>query len=325
MEKRGIGFFFFIIYWVKYVETIAVISDNVRWNNIPGYTQLLKALLCEMKRRPVIDYPDSLVEASVKMLANEKLLNPYVAIVFNKTNMFDSNTVMKTIELINTYFEELEKNKKTIPTSFNYNVFLAGIKTIITSDNSFAIAKSLLLYYNHYNMLNFNIRKDFNMFLLGRMFFKLFLNWSINVRMIFHHLIVFRIFLQSNIVRKDKAEVVQHEYAINEEITRRYVLLTGILESAKEKREEDDNQKFAYGYEKDYYKKMRKKLQEQKRAGVKNPHFSRKETITDPNKYTLDELVKAPHLRMRSEALGVKVSYDKPLASQTDLYQTISQ
>jgi hypothetical protein len=46
MEKRGIGFFFFIIYWVKYVEQIAIISDHVKWQHIPGYTQLLRALLC---------------------------------------------------------------------------------------------------------------------------------------------------------------------------------------------------------------------------------------------------------------------------------------
>jgi hypothetical protein len=46
MEKRGIGFFFFIIYWVKYVEKVAIISDNVKWQDLPGYPQLLKVILC---------------------------------------------------------------------------------------------------------------------------------------------------------------------------------------------------------------------------------------------------------------------------------------
>jgi hypothetical protein len=215
MAKRGIGFFFFLIYWVRYVETIAVISENIKWQNIPGYTNLLKALLCEMKKRPVIDYPDSLLDASLKMLTNEKLLNPYITIILNKTNMFDSAAVLKAIDIINSYFEELAKAHKNIHTSFNYSVLLAGMKTIILSDHSYAIGKCLLLYYNHYNMLNFNIRKDLNMFLLGRVFFKLFLNWSINVRAVFHHLLIFRILLQSGIVRKDKAEIVQMEYAVN--------------------------------------------------------------------------------------------------------------
>lgn len=72
------------------------------------------------------------------------------------------------------------------------------------SDHSYAIAKCLLLYYDHYNMLNYFVRKDMNMFLMGRAFFRLFLNWSLNVRTIFHHLVIFRIFLQSNIVKKDR-------------------------------------------------------------------------------------------------------------------------
>jgi hypothetical protein len=40
------------------------------------------------------------------------------------------------------------------------------------------------------------------MILLGKLFFKLFLNWSKNVRTLFYHLLVFRIYLQSNILIK---------------------------------------------------------------------------------------------------------------------------
>lgn len=86
---------------------------------------------------------------------------------------------------------------------------MAGLKTIIMSDHSYAIAKCLLLYYDHYNMLNITVKKDLNMFLLGRAFFKMFLNWSLNVRVIFHHLMVFRIFLQCNNVPTDKNTAAQ--------------------------------------------------------------------------------------------------------------------
>ena len=214
MQKRGIGFFFFITYWIKYVEKIAILSDNVKWQDLPGYPQLLRAILCEMKRRPIVDYPDSLVDATVSLLANEKLLNTFITVLFNKTNIFDSNTTLRTIELISRYFMELDKAKRSIPTSFNYNFFVSGLKNIIMSDHSYAIAKCLLLYYDHYNMLNYLVRKDLNMFLMGRAFFRLFLNWSLNVRTIFYHLIVFRIYLQCNIVRKDATG--QQEYLDNE-------------------------------------------------------------------------------------------------------------
>ena len=113
-----------------------------------------------MKRRPIIDYPDSLVDATVSLLANEKLLNTFITVLFNKTNIFDSNTTLRTIELVSRYFMELDKAKRSIPTSFNYNFFVSGLKNIIMSDHSYAIAKCLLLYYDHYNMLNYFVRKD---------------------------------------------------------------------------------------------------------------------------------------------------------------------
>jgi hypothetical protein len=190
-----------------------------------------------LKRRPIVDYPDSLVDASVNMLANEKLLNTFITILFNKTNIFDANMTRRTIELVNLYFKELDKGKRSIPTSFNYNFFVSGLKSIIMSEHSYAIAKCLLLYYDHYNMLNYFVRKDLNMFLLGKVFFRLFLNWSHNVRAIFHHLVMFRIYLQCNIVKKDKDSAAQQEYLDNEEFKRRYNLLLGILENAKDRKE----------------------------------------------------------------------------------------
>jgi hypothetical protein len=60
--------------------------------------------------------------------------------------------------------------------------------------------------------------------------------------------------------------------------------------------------KFGYNYEKDYYKKMKKKIQNQRRMGVKNPHtaHSTDKSFSDPVKYSLVELVKAPNTRARS-------------------------
>jgi hypothetical protein len=62
---------------------------------------------------------------------------------------------------------------------------------------------------------------------------------------------------------------------INEEIKRRYAALISILENAKEKKDQDDNMKFAYNYEKDYFKKMRKKLHDHRRVGD-NLHVNKK-------------------------------------------------
>jgi hypothetical protein len=60
--------------------------------------------------------------------------------------------------------------------------------------------------------------------------------------------------------------------------------------------------KFGYNFEKEYYKKMKKKIQDQRRIGVKNPHTAhiQDKSFGDPIKYSLVELVKAPNMRARS-------------------------
>lgn len=60
MSKRGIPFFSFLTHWVNYVEKVSLVSKNVVWQCLPGYTKLVKALLNAMKIRDVSEYPDSL-------------------------------------------------------------------------------------------------------------------------------------------------------------------------------------------------------------------------------------------------------------------------
>jgi|JI6StandDraft_1071083.scaffolds.fasta_scaffold01575_25 hypothetical protein len=82
MEKRGVAFFYFVFYWMKYVEQTLIISESVKWDYLPCYSQLVSAVLGEMRKRPLLAYPDSLRDASTRLLANERLLNKLMYIVF---------------------------------------------------------------------------------------------------------------------------------------------------------------------------------------------------------------------------------------------------
>ena len=57
-----------------------------------------------MKERDVMFYPDALVEASLALINNEKLLSVFVTIVFKKTNAHDSPSVNAAFELITKWF-----------------------------------------------------------------------------------------------------------------------------------------------------------------------------------------------------------------------------
>ena len=89
IQKRGVAFFLIVKQWVLYVKN-TLVSGNVSWNNVPGYQDILKAMLLELKEREVALYPEALKDTTCAMLCNEKLLNVFVTIVFKKTHAFDA-------------------------------------------------------------------------------------------------------------------------------------------------------------------------------------------------------------------------------------------
>lgn len=52
------------------VSTYNQSKQSFFWQDIPGYSQILKAFLLEMKELPINEYPDSLKEASKIFLQN---------------------------------------------------------------------------------------------------------------------------------------------------------------------------------------------------------------------------------------------------------------
>ena len=71
----------------------------------------MKAFLLEMKERDILMYPDSLVDASLSLLANSSLLSVFMTIVFKKTNAYDANTLKKCMDLISKWMNHLEASE----------------------------------------------------------------------------------------------------------------------------------------------------------------------------------------------------------------------
>jgi hypothetical protein len=72
IKKRGVGFLLIVTEWAKYVKT-AVVRRNVFWQDVPGYKTIVKAVLREMQNRPLLLYPDALIDSTMALLANEKV------------------------------------------------------------------------------------------------------------------------------------------------------------------------------------------------------------------------------------------------------------
>lgn len=74
----------------------------------------------------------------------------------------------------------------------------------------------------------------------------------------------------------------------NDEVKRRYEALMFILDKATKVHKERDNRKFAYNYEKDYSKKMKKKLMDKKKLSKDAPNSNLHGRQEEPR---LDQIV----------------------------------
>ena len=195
-SKRGLAFFSFVKHWVSYVEH-STDSRDIEWRYFPGFNRILKGFLVEMKLRPLLEYPDALRDAAQKLLTNPRFLSPYIKVLFNKVSVYDSLAVIKTIDYLNTAFCTLEESGRAIPINFNYRFLFKGIKVILEAESSMGITSLLTLIYNHFDLFHIDFRKNLSMYFLGKIFWKLFLNWSFGVREVFTHLLTYKVYKRS--------------------------------------------------------------------------------------------------------------------------------
>ena len=59
-----------------------------------------------------MEYPDGIIEAALKLLSNEKLINLIVKIVVTKARALNSSEVIRCIEYLNLIFESVGKRLK---------------------------------------------------------------------------------------------------------------------------------------------------------------------------------------------------------------------
>ena len=83
--KRASGFFFFLQQLTVYIQKTVVVKEGIPYNDIPGYAKIIKTFLIELKERDIKAYPDSMVDASVALLDNPRLLNAFCGIILQKT------------------------------------------------------------------------------------------------------------------------------------------------------------------------------------------------------------------------------------------------
>ena len=84
-------------------------------------------------------------KAAISLLSNESLLNPFVLILLKKTNGYEQMAIVRTFDMINLLFVGLTKRSRALPTTFDLNLLLKAIKTILEGDSALATGTIVLM------------------------------------------------------------------------------------------------------------------------------------------------------------------------------------
>jgi len=114
-----------------------------------------------------------------------------VYVVYNKTNVHDTKYVLHTYNLINSWLKRFSSEHKEMPIMFDYKFFFSGMRAVLDEENSQPIAKVLQVIYDNFHIFPNDFKKEICEFLLGNIFFKLFMHWCYNVRLMFHHFLIY--------------------------------------------------------------------------------------------------------------------------------------
>lgn len=147
-----------------------------------------------MQIRDISNYPDKLIDASEALMHDSKLLNIMITTVYSKSHCYNTLDVQKTFEIINNWLRFLSVNKKAFPTQFDYHFFMKGIKIVLIQDQVQNIAKVLSVIYNNFLLFPYEVRNVICDYLLGNIFFKLFMHWGKVIRSNFQCFLIFRVF-----------------------------------------------------------------------------------------------------------------------------------
>lgn len=100
--------------------------------------------MLEMKNRSISDYPEEMMEASCCLLYHSSLITPFLYIVFRKTNVYDLQESIASLNLIHCWMKTLYKNgKRCLHSSFDNDFFIKGMKIALDADLSVVVAKTL--------------------------------------------------------------------------------------------------------------------------------------------------------------------------------------
>eukprot|EP01103_Thecamoeba_quadrilineata_P016208 TRINITY_DN5353_c0_g1_i1.p1 TRINITY_DN5353_c0_g1~~TRINITY_DN5353_c0_g1_i1.p1 ORF type:complete len:590 (+),score=97.42 TRINITY_DN5353_c0_g1_i1:41-1810(+) len=195
LKKKDILFHLFVQEWICYVRSESKDPYHIKWYSIRDFKHLVRAFLISMlKNESGGCFSRFLTDCSIEiLLCDPTLLNFYLHIVFDRTNVYDLLSVIEVLNLIDTWFRELSENGSKLDSNFDVEYFCKACQIIIDIDHHQLILRLLTILYKYSDIFVGNARRYlFAEFLLNQNFYGLFLHWESSIRNTFQQILVFK-------------------------------------------------------------------------------------------------------------------------------------
>ena len=189
--KKDFQFFSLVQNLINYINQKAE-TGVVNLLNIPGFENIIDAILHEIEIRHVKAYPKQFMELFPLFINNDNVINEMVKRIIVKTNVYDVTGIFNLIDIIDLIFKKFhEKYPNQLFAKFNYNIISQAMKAIIQIDHSLCVAKFILFYYKNVHLMPIShIGEICNSVFISK-FYNLFFHWSFEVRDKFYYFILY--------------------------------------------------------------------------------------------------------------------------------------
>ena len=189
--KKDFQFFSLVQNLINYINRKAE-TGIVNLLNIPGFENIIDAILHEIEIRHVKAYPKQFMELFPLFINNDNVINEMLKRIIVKTNVYDVTGIFNLIDIIDLIFKKFhEKYPNQLFAKFNYNIISQAMKAIIQIDHSLCVAKFILFYYKNVHLMPIShIGEICNSVFISK-FYNLFFHWSFEVRDKFYYFILY--------------------------------------------------------------------------------------------------------------------------------------
>ena len=193
LKKRGPTFVLIILEMKHYIKKKIVISRNVRWKDIPGFSLILECIYNDLKNKEAKSISNAGINLMKSFINDSTILNKFINAIINNTNAYDIPSVLRVFDILNSFFQEFDLNRSISSFAFklDYNLLWKAIRVILLTDHYLCVCKVIWFLYHNAHLMNIDALYKMIKTLFADFFYLLFFHWSPQVRNLFYYFLLF--------------------------------------------------------------------------------------------------------------------------------------